>query len=199
MEVGCIELAEGCPPHVCQLTPGVALYVDVACSPDGMRLAHSPRPGPDPQVPFEVWVMNADGTGQTRLTPIGDVESAWSPDSITIAFTPQVTGEQWGVPPGESNGLICGNVFLMNADGSGVRRLTSALPDSGQPAWASDGRRIALISFEGQDPADGDKFSQIHVMNLDGTDLRRITGGDVHGLGARFYSSWSNLRAAPQD
>ena len=56
----------------------------------------------------------------------------------------------------------------MNADGSGVRRLTDNPEWDGSPAWSPGGRQIAFSSNR-----DGD--SDIYVMNADGSGVRQLT------------------------
>jgi TolB protein len=66
-------------------------------------------------------------------TPAGlyfELEPAWSPDGASIAFT--------------SKRDRYSHVFLMRADGTGVRRLTSGSHDDSNPAWSPDGREIAV-------------------------------------------------------
>ena len=72
----------------------------------------------------EIYVMNADGSGQTRLTdnPAFDVGPAWSPDGTRIAFT--------------SGDILSPEVYVMNADGSGQTRLTDNPAFDGGPAWS---------------------------------------------------------------
>src|SRR5262249_55039967 len=77
----------------------------------------SDRAGPDPHGDLgnqEIYIMNADGTGQTRLTHNGarDVAPALSPDGRTIAFVSDRTGTR--------------EIFLINADGTDERQLTKA-------------------------------------------------------------------------
>ena len=57
--------------------------------------------------------MNADGTGQTRLTNNAafDIEPAWSPDGTKIAFASDRDGNV--------------EIYVMNADGTGQTRLTN--------------------------------------------------------------------------
>lgn len=85
----------------------------VAVSPGGDRIAYmSDRDGN-----WEVYVMNADGSGSTRLTndPAADALPAWSPDGLSIAFA-STRGGAW-------------SIWVMNADGSNQRQLFS-LPGS---------------------------------------------------------------------
>lgn len=98
--------------------------------------------------------------GET-LTPLTNgpnramnVESAVSPDGKTIAFSSDRSGRPM--------------IYLMNIDGSNVRRITFAGKYNASPAWSPDGKTIA---FAGQDK---DHFD-IFTMNLDGSGLKRLT------------------------
>jgi TolB protein len=88
-------------------------------SPDGSRLAFaSLRDEPNPSgcgpCNWEIYTMNPDGSGTTRLTnnPAQDSEPAWSPDGTKIAFSSfRVSNDE-------------GYIFKMNTDGSGVTQVT---------------------------------------------------------------------------
>jgi len=99
-------------------------------------------------------VMNADGSGVTRLThdSASDVEETWSPDGSKIAFASGTAGGS--------------DIYVMNADGSGVVRLTSDLQDNMEPAWSPDGSKIAFSNF-----------GALKVMNADGTGATTLTSG----------------------
>jgi TolB protein len=67
--------------------------------------------------------MGADGSNQTKLTSTGTSNSpTWSPDGSKIAFA--------GFRDGN------GDVYIMNADGTGQTRLTTDVEGDGNPAWA---------------------------------------------------------------
>jgi RTX calcium-binding nonapeptide repeat (4 copies)/WD40-like Beta Propeller Repeat len=110
----------------------------------------------------EIFIMNADGTGQTPLTPIlddgdDDEDPAISWDGRRIVFE----------RPNPSGGDD--EIFIMNSDGSGQVPLTSNDSDETDPVFSRDGK---LIYYEGED-AEGD--SQIFVMNVDGSGQRQLT------------------------
>ncbi len=73
----------------------------------------------------EIYTINTDGTDLTRLTndPAIDEGPAWSPDGRRIAFVRK------------------SEIYLMNADGSNVRRTFSG--SAGNPSWSPDGTKIA--------------------------------------------------------
>ncbi len=108
---------------------------EAAWSPDSTRIAFVSGDYSKPDVPAswneEIYVMNADGSGQIRLTNIPGNDHwppAWSPDSTRIAFTSD--GAQCG-----SNGSCNADIYVMNADGTGLTRLTNDPAYDGFPAW----------------------------------------------------------------
>lgn len=92
----------------------------------------------NPLASTEIWVMNSNGSGQRRLTHgAQDLEAAWSPDGSTIAF------QRTTNPGGTSHPLQEAAIWVMNADGSGQRRLTSGASDLNL-VWSPNGSRIAF-------------------------------------------------------
>jgi Tol biopolymer transport system component len=122
--------------------------------------AESGEPGaPGRIVPASVYVTNVDGSGNRTLTNRAlafDAHPAWSPDGSRIAFESTVEGKR--------------NIWVMQADGQGLRRLTDLTGPAGEtaPAWSPRGDRIAYAS-------DRDGNSEIYVVAADGSGARRIT------------------------
>jgi Tol biopolymer transport system component len=153
-----------------QLTNNPGPEFDPMWSPEGTKIVYrDSRRGPNED--DEISVMNADGSDQTNLThdPANDWGPAWSPDGTRIAFNSTRDNPQ--LP----------QVFVMNADGSGVTRLTDR--EGGYPTWSPDGSRIAFMSSE---PAEMDNY-EIYVMNADGTDQTRLTNSP----GSDGWPAWS--------
>ncbi len=125
--------SDGVGPAV-NLTQTSTAELTPAWSPDGSKIAYSAFVNNN----FDVWVMNADGSGQVRLTTDAaeDSNPAWSPDGSRIAFSSSRDGNS--------------NVYVMNADGSGQRRLTTNTSIDGSAAWSPDGTIIAFTSLRFQ-------------------------------------------------
>ena len=90
--------------------------------------------------------MNSDGTGVARLLDSlhNDSEAAWSPDGERIAFTrSQVHVETSGYGK-DIRRVVGSDIYLMNADGSGLRRLTMTDGYERGPDWSPDGQRISF-------------------------------------------------------
>jgi Tol biopolymer transport system component len=91
-------------------------------------------------------VMHADGSGLRAITRDGlDASPAWSPHGAFLAF--------------ERRGAI----YVINVDGTRLRRLTRPRPASREPAWSPDGRSIAFV-----------RQGSLWFMRADGLHARRI-------------------------
>lgn len=136
-------------------------------SPDGRRITYvatveEPYPNDIFRGTPSVFVMNADGTNQTRLTTAlgSNMNPQFSPDGkrIVYEFTPfefdPVTGIQ--TKP---------EIFVMNANGSSQTKITNFAGTDGDfdPKWTPDSRRIVFLSRSG-----------IRVMNADGSDQKPL-------------------------
>lgn len=123
-------------------------------SPDGRHLFLTLSEGKSP----DIYKISQTGEMVSRLTngPSGamNVEPAVSPDGSKIAFSSDRSGRPM--------------IFVMNADGSNVTRITFAGQFNASPSWSPDGKKIAFAGFE------KDHFD-IFVVNADGTGMIRLT------------------------
>lgn len=92
-------------------------------SPDAKRIAFSSNISGN----WDVWAMNADGSGQTQLTTdVKDQHSAaYSPDGTWVVYVSNQSGNP--------------DLWIMKADGSSWTQLTTDRSDELSPSWASDG------------------------------------------------------------
>jgi Tol biopolymer transport system component len=152
-----------------RLTSGAGNNVYPAFSPDGGKIVfNSNRTGTS-----QVYVMNADGSGQSQLTfdpQPKDQVSDWSPDGSKIAYLADTHGISDVVNPS------WGDIWVMNADGSGQHAITSGASWYGT-AWSPDGSRIATMDMPSR---------TIYTLNAaDGSDAQ-----PVHPEGLQFVPGW---------
>ena len=149
-----------------QLTRNSVSDYGAVWSPDGTRLAFvrgSEEGGGD-----DIWVMDADGRNQRRLTepavtadgvPALDMAPTWSPDGTRIAFASSRDGTEM-------------KIYVMDADGGNQVRLSDSAPfvTDHTPAFSPDGEHIVFASTRA-----GADNTEIYRMRADGTDVRRLT------------------------
>ena len=139
-------------------------------SPDGAKLVFTSSQSDD----YEVWIMNADGSGRKRLTEMKgwDGLARWAPDGARITFVAE-RRDAANQPYYE--------IFIMDADGANLKQLTDTASWSspaGQPeyilkwnsvqTWFPDGTRILFstnLEGEGTSPI-------LYTMNPDGSDQK---------------------------
>ena len=149
------------------LVASPAMEDAAAISPDGARLLFvSTRSGNADifEMPFRP--EDPSGAGEARnLTShaAGDYNPAFSPDGTRILFSSSrdtAVATSTGASPGPT--YLASELYVMRADGTGVRRLTRHESWDGAPAWAPDGRAAFFYSQR-----DGE--SRIYRIGVDGT------------------------------
>ncbi|MDW8069715.1 MAG: hypothetical protein RML46_12490 [Anaerolineae bacterium] len=111
-----------------------------------------------------IWLIHPDGSGLVKLadTPIEyhwrpyTAQPAWSPDGRRIAFVAPGVGR-------ENNA----DIFVVNADGSGLFNLTEHPAEDLQPTWSPDGQHIAFVTTR-------QGHWGIYAITVDGNDLTSI-------------------------
>ena len=114
---------------------------------------------------LDIYKMRADASGWIRLTDTEEDWSPsdpdWSPDGQSILFSAGPT-QKSNSPP------VNTDIYIMDANGSGVTRLTSHTAKDRYPAWSPDGERIAFMSNR-------DGHNKIYTMDADGFDITLLT------------------------
>ena len=181
---------------------GLFFQGEPAWSPDGQLIAFtSHRDGNS-----HLFVIGSDGSGTRRLTNEGfdDDHPTWSPDGKRILFAregalfvipvtggkPRRVGHGFGSaadpawsPDGKliaydyrQPGYSIRELWVMNADGTGIHRLTKLRQVSALPAWSPDGKRIAFQSDAHE------SRNEIYTVGLDGSGLRQETHSDIDAI-----------------
>ena len=136
-----------------RVTVARTLNNNPAWSPNGLAIAYTAwRPYMDVIVSHIF-----EGRLETPANGTADAQNwlpAWSPDSSQLAFTSNRDGQP--------------EVYVINANGTGVRRLTNHPSIDTSPTWSPQGHQLAFVSDRSGAP-------QIYVVGVNGTGLRRIT------------------------
>ena len=127
---------------------------DPVWSPDGTKVAFISGQNccVDDDETSDVYVMNSDGTGRTRVTTdaLPKLGIAWSPDGARLAF-------------GYYTSSFALKVAIVNADGSGRHDVANGR----YPAWSPDGTKLA---FE-------DGTNHVDVGSVDGSNVQQVATG----------------------
>ena len=169
---------------------------DPAWSPDGRRLAFRGYFGPA-EGDYTLYVVDANGCHLTKLhAAMNGISPSWSPTGRQIAFdiggidvinadgtafrrlirdtsryaadTPAWSASNRIAFVRTRMGTSLGEIYTMNADGSGVAALTHGAPGFGEPSWSPDGKLIAFVAYPRSSPV-------IEVANADGTGVHRVS------------------------
>jgi Tol biopolymer transport system component len=135
-----------------RLTMSLAVDTNPAWSPIGIRLAFaSNRKGN-----YDIWILEL-GRKPKRLTrnAAADFDPAWSPDGQRLAFTRRSPAGNY-------------DIYLINAEGGGLRRLTNTPAEDSEPNWSPSGEQIAFVT-------DRDGDYEVYVMNADGARKRNFS------------------------
>ena len=134
-------------------------------SPNGRWIAYTRRFGSDDRPQWDLMLMRADGSGERRLTRTmrySESPTSWSPDGSKI-----VIGRR-NHRDASRNG-----VFVIRADGSGLRRLLG--PRYGNADWSPTSRRL-VVAYRSSPDSAMRPIRQIVTIGVDGTGRKVLTG-----------------------
>ena len=166
---------DGTDPVTVTNTP----YFDKAAqwSPDGTRIAFTRtvldyEKGPQPPYGWfspkstDIYVINADGSGETRLTDGRGLKeiTSWSPDGKLMLLNVAQVDTESGFEDEET-----WEIYVINADGTDMRNVSNRPGKDNNAKWSPDGKLIAFESTR------GDGTEDIFVMDADGGNVRRLT------------------------
>jgi Tol biopolymer transport system component len=127
---------------------------------------------------FDIFSAKQDGSDAVNLThsPGYDAEGSFSPDGKQIVFCSLRSAfplEKLSAADRDRYGkdaAYFGDIYIINADGSNVRRLTNEPGYDGGPFFSPDGQRIVWRHFE-----ENGMIADVWTMKLDGSDKKRVT------------------------
>ncbi|HET6177869.1 MAG TPA: protein kinase [Candidatus Sulfotelmatobacter sp.] len=121
------------PPRAQQFIASSRNQIAPNFSPDGTQIAFvSNRSGAS-----EIWVCNADGSGQSQVTSLGIDQTGmprWSPDGKRIVFDSRVSGES--------------NLYIVDPSNGVTHKIGIDIHGNNLPVWSHDGKWIYFVNGE---------------------------------------------------
>lgn len=100
----------------------------------------------------DIWTMTATGTSLHRLTTTGNNEHPrWSPNGQKIAFDSSRNGST--------------QIYVMNANGSGVTQITTVSANQTYPSWSPNGSKLVFQSDRGRSPLNGCALTNLYELH----------------------------------
>jgi Tol biopolymer transport system component len=144
---------------------------------------------------YEIWEYHLADKSLKKLTDARgyDAEGAWSPDGKSMVFASNRAAYSDKLSAEDQERLKTDkqyfmDLYLADADGSNVRRLTDVPGYDGGPFFSADGKRICWRRFTPK----GD-VAEVWSMNTDGSDARQLTRLGAMSWAPYFHPSGEYL------
>jgi len=192
--------------HLTGLTASGTSVDFPVCSPDGSKIAFQSARNLDgsdslsANFIINIWVVNSDGSGsataltKTTVNGTSNESPVWSPDGSKIVFASARKLD--GSDAVNTNGTK--NIWLVNANGSGITpltKLTAVGADSDVPSWTADGSKVVFQSgraLDGSDAVNTHGTGNVWLINADGSGATALTK-----LTNSVFESVGNAKASP--
>jgi Tol biopolymer transport system component len=142
-------------------------YFHANWGPDGRIAVAAFTPG----TVFQIFLMNADGSGQTQVTNQSNASAltpVWSPDARKVLYVAQSE---------------TGSIHVINVDGTGDTQLTAPAAQDGLGSYSPDGAKIVFGSTRDGGP------TQLYVMNADGSAQTRLLTTTSNDIGPDWQTA----------
>ena len=140
-------------------------------SPDGQSIAFESNLEEPSKTNYRLWVIRADGAGLHEL-PIEKSSSGDAYDDMGPKFSPDGTKILFASDRDNQPGHF--DLYVVDVDGSHLRRLTYGVNNSFSRGWSPDGRHIvfnAQVQLDDSNPG----YGELRIMKADGQQQRRLT------------------------
>ncbi|HJR81752.1 MAG TPA: hypothetical protein VJ821_16895 [Anaerolineales bacterium] len=152
-----INLADG---NAVRLTNRLGVLTAAEISPDGDTITFT-RWAPNSNQ-YQIWLMGRNGDNAGNIPQLRGWDATWSPDGRQLLFASDRDGAN--------------QLFAVNVNGRGLRRVTNLPALRGRSDWSPDGQSIVTYS--------GPAWNrELYIMNADGSNVRQLTpmGGNSQG------------------
>src|SRR4051812_18830341 len=177
------------------LTDGSAFADQGVLSPDGKTLAFvSSQSGQ-----ADIWVLDLATRRSRNVTshPAGDFRPAWSPDGKWIAFSSDRDPIRSACPnttaPGPAPFVTPQylGVYIVHADGSGLRRISASTEIAGTPHWSPDGARVAFWAGDPDQVCGGGLIFGTGITQIASVDVKSGARDTLTvGAGLKVFPRW---------